>query len=145
MLKIVLKFDVQNISIMGKEGIIDGNKVTIIDNIAYLKGDMSLVTGKVKESYKNGQLGYEATFKDGKMDGVNKSWYKDGQLKSEAAYKDGKMNGVNKFWNEDGQLAYEETWKDDNEDGVWLKWHKNGQLKSETTYKDGKLISKKDF
>ena len=65
------------------------DKVTIVDDVYYLKADMSLVTGIVTEAFSDGQLMSERTYKDGEEDGLSKSWHSNGQLKLESNYKDG--------------------------------------------------------
>ena len=57
------------------------------------KDDASLVTGTVKDWHDNGQLGYVATLKDGKKDGIYKVWHENGQLRYEWNYKYGKKDG----------------------------------------------------
>jgi len=46
----------------------------------------------------------EATYKDGKHDGLIRMWHENGQLKMEAPYKDGKEDGPVRFWDENGEL-----------------------------------------
>ena len=127
------------------EVIIDKKDITFVDYVAYLKHDMSLVTGTVKEWHENGQLVFEANFKDGKKVGVQKGWHENGQLWGEGNYKDGKKDGVFKRWYENGQLRYEWNFKNGKEDGVQKGWHENGRLRYDGNYKDGKEISKKEW
>jgi antitoxin component YwqK of YwqJK toxin-antitoxin module len=53
---------------------ITGNKIELVKEINW---------------YKNGQKEWEATYKDGKEDGLWTWWYENGQKESEATYKDG--------------------------------------------------------
>jgi len=72
------------------------NKKTLL---LYLKKDMSLVSGKVTERYKNGQLKYERNYKDGKRDGLSTWWYQNGQLMIEEQYKYGELIRIrSKCW-----------------------------------------------
>ena len=88
------------------------DKVTIVDDVYYLKADMSLVTGIVTQAFENGQLEMEANFKDGELDGLVKLWYDNGQLEEEGNFKDGKKDGLFKTWDENGQLELEVNYKD---------------------------------
>ena len=127
------------------EVIIDNKDITYVDDIAYLKHDMSLVTGTVKEWHENGQLVFEANFKDGKKVGVYTRWHENGQLWGEGNYKDGKKEGVFKRWHDNGQIRSEETFKDGTRDGVQKMWYENGQLRADGVAKDGQAISKKEW
>ena len=40
------------------------------------------------------------------MDGLARRWYENGQLRWEANYKDGEQDGLAKGWDEDGQRTY---------------------------------------
>jgi len=85
----------------------------------------------------DGQKKFEATFKDGKEDGLLNEWNYDGQKNSEATYKDGKqIEKTNWYYYENGQKERERTWKDD-EVIRNTEWYENGQKKFEATYKDG--------
>ena len=117
---------------------ISNDKVTIVDDVCYLKADMSIVTGIVTQAYEDGQLEREINYKDGKKDGLYKSWDKNGQLELEVNYKDGEFAGLAKSWHSNGQLESEINWKDGELDGLHIWWHSNGQLKTEANYKDGK-------
>ncbi|MBN4070417.1 hypothetical protein JYT76_01930 [Olleya sp. AH-315-F22] len=64
----------------------DIDEITIVNNIAYLKNDMLLVTGKVRGE-DNDQLLGEMNFKDGNADGVWKTWYENGQLEREINFR----------------------------------------------------------
>ena len=76
-----------------KERISD-DMVTIVDDVYYLKADMSLVTGIVTEAFSNGQLEYEYNYKDGKIDGLSNWWYDNGQLETILHYKDDELDRI---------------------------------------------------
>ncbi|MDU8886992.1 toxin-antitoxin system YwqK family antitoxin [Yeosuana sp. MJ-SS3] len=98
-----------------------------------------------KEWYENGQLKAEATWEDGKMEGLKKSWYENGQLWIEKTYKEGKEDGVLKLWHDNGHLQDEGTYRDGKEEGVWKNYDEEGKLIKETTYEDGKIVSEKNY
>jgi antitoxin component YwqK of YwqJK toxin-antitoxin module len=93
--------------------------------------------------HKNGQLGQEFNYKDGKEVGLFRSWYENGQLKYEGNFKDGKEDGLFREWYENGQLKSIWNWKEGKLDGLTRDWYRNGQLEYEANFKDGELISKK--
>ncbi len=113
-----------------KEVIIDFDDITIVDGIAHLKHDMSIVNGIVKRWHENGQLMIEGAYRYGKGDGIYKYWLDNGQLMLVGAYKDSKKDGVWKSWHEDGRLATEKTYNDG--ELIFSKeWDKDGQLLNE--------------
>jgi antitoxin component YwqK of YwqJK toxin-antitoxin module len=81
----------------------------------------------------NGQLHMESTYMNGVKIGVSR-WSKNGQLVYEATYKevepDGSQECFSRSWYENGQLESEGTFnvKDGNPIGVWKNWSENGEL-----------------
>jgi len=92
------------ISLLGCEKIINVYDITIVDEMAYYKHDMTFVTGKVRQYYEKDMLKYEGIFKDGKPEGVHKSWYVYDQISEVITYIDGKRDGLYRAWCADGQL-----------------------------------------
>ena len=45
------------------------------------------------------------------MHGLWTSWYENGQKRSEATFADGKLNGVQTLWDEQGAVTERTTWK----------------------------------
>ena len=143
----------------------NGSLVSFENNLplAYLKKDMTLVTGVVTSKYDNGQLANQFTFINGVRDGLFKVWYKkNGQLSGEGIFKngkiigklktyfqngqikseqnftdDGKKSGSQKYWFENGQLRGQFQCVEDLQDGVSKLWYENGQLKLEDNYTNG--------
>jgi len=64
-------------------------------------------TGVAFDVYINGELMYETSFKDGKIDGWQKAWSENNQLIYDGYIKDGLPIGLCRKWNEDGQLLSE--------------------------------------
>lgn len=79
---------------------------------AFLKKDMTPVTGIVEDNYANGKMKFTAEYKNGEAVGDAKYWHENGQLMYEANIKNRK-NLSYKFWYENGQFMGEFT----NEDG----------------------------
>jgi antitoxin component YwqK of YwqJK toxin-antitoxin module len=54
--------------------------------------------------HENGQKSYEATYKDGKQDGLRTRWHENGQKKAEINFKNGNpVEGSEKYWNSKGE------------------------------------------
>ena len=119
--------------------------VTIVDDVCYLKADMSIVTGIVTEALEDGQLYSESNWKDGKKDGLHRKWYEGGRLIYEENYKDGGHDGLAKRWHSNGQLEEEGNWKDGKRDGLVKQWYENGQLEEEGNWKNGELDGYKSW
>ena len=94
-----------------RERIIDYDNIVIVDEIAYYKHDMSLVTGNVKD-YDGRRLMSSEYWKDGRRVGIYKEWYYSGQLMLEGNYKNGKKDGLWTEWEKDGRLKYRRNYKD---------------------------------
>ena len=104
-------------------------------NLPECKNDEDKITGCVERIYyENGQLKWEAPYKDGKENGVERKYYENGQLASEIPYKDGKADGVWKVYYDNGRLERETSYKNNIIDGIEKEYYKNGQLQCETTY-----------
>ncbi len=163
MKKLVLLFIA--ITLIGcEEKIINYDDITIVEDIAYFKNDMTNVTGKVVGHFENGQISFEGVFLEGKMEGAHlewrkngskvketnynngvihgmlRWWYDNGQIWSETIYKNGKMNGIARTWYENGRQAMETNFIDDEKDGIEKRWNKNGQLEWAKKYRMGAII-----
>ena len=108
-------------------------EVTFNNNLAYLKTDMSLLTGEIKDNI------YKGLFVNGKEEGFHRRWHKNGQIKREGNYINGKGEGLHRWWYKNGQLEAEGNFVNNNNDGLWRLWFENGQLKAEGNYVDGEM------
>ena len=72
-------------------------------------------------------------------DGPFKKYYKNGQLEFETTIKNGKKHGPWKWYYEDGDLMEEGTYRNDEKDGLSRFYHDTGKI-SEKTYKNGSVI-----
>ena len=111
-------------------------EVTFNNNLAYLKTDMSLLTGKINDNI------YKGWFVNGKEEGFHRRWHKNGQLKREGNYINGKPEGLHRWWYKNGQLEAEGNFVNAKQDGLWRLWFENGQLKAEGNYVDGEMVGK---
>ena len=98
--------------------------------------------GRWKIYNKNGRVGIEATYRNGKKTGseVRYEYHENGQLYSKGNYKNGiPEDGLWKYDHENGQLEFKGHFKDGKKDGLWEHYWDNGKLRSKGHYKDGKL------
>lgn len=109
-----------------------------VNSLAYLKGSGNLYTGKVIDYHKNGQKSHEATYKDGKLEGLYSHWHKNGQKSEELNFKDNQPEGLF-MWCEDGNKKFKLSYKDCTLHGQLSSWYSNGQKLVEKTYKHGWL------
>lgn len=93
--------------------------------------------------YEDGILVRESNYKDGKIDGEQKSYYKNGKLRSIETYKNSTIVGVSKYYYENGNLQREDTF--DNGVMIYTEFYdeKTGKLTQEQGYKDNKIINPK--
>ena len=62
--------------------------------LTYIANQDTPFTGKAVSFYANGQKRQEATYKDGKYDGLWSWWYENGQKSREENYENGNENGI---------------------------------------------------
>ena len=97
----------------------------------------ALFTGIAFENYYSGQLLFERSYKDGKLDGLAQVWWENGRLQGTAEWKDGKQDGLTQIWWENGFIRAKTNWKDGEQNGLSQAWSKDGQLMYELMWKDG--------
>ena len=159
-----LRADIQTLRNQG-EGVFEGKKIQSRNRISYFARQNTPFTGvavwELPEKEKK-----EATYKDGKKDGLETWWYASGQKKFEGTYMAGKPNGLFTRFYRDGKKSYERTFRDQklltaiswkpngqkctdtnflNGNGRLCQYHENGLKEYETTFRDGKKISQKKW
>ena len=102
--------------------------------------------GRWKIYDKNGRVGSEVTYTNGKKTGseVRYEYLENGQLHSKGNYKDGiPEDGLWKYYHENGQLEFKGHYKDNKQDGRWEYFYQDGTVYKEWTgtYKDGDKVS----
>jgi antitoxin component YwqK of YwqJK toxin-antitoxin module len=119
-----------------------------------------------KQYYKNGQLEYVKSQKDGKPDGEQKVYDIDGVLLKHYIYEEGiliskkkffetgdpkliehrnlddELDGIYTVYNDIGKLVEEGQYKNDYKDGIWKNYYHNGDIMNTITYKNGKKTGK---
>ena len=85
----------------------------------------------------NGQKECQATFIDGKKDGLATLWHKNGQVWTEEQYVDGQKHGPRYVWDENGTKRKEEHFFEGKPHGTWTVWNAKGRIKSEIRFEHG--------
>ncbi len=98
------------------ESTLDEANIVEKDGLVYERGADVPFTGKVTDVFVDGQLQFQAYYKDGLKDGSESTWYNNGQLRSKCNYKMGKK------------------------DGMWIKFGRNGAVQLQKLYQDGNRI-----
>lgn len=90
--------------------------------------------------FKRNALAEESIYKNGNLDGYRKLYYSDGKtLQQEATFTEGKLNGVSKSYTQNGKLETEAVYKMGVQDGYDRRYdYETGELRLDTYYKDGK-------
>ncbi|MGL5126337.1 MAG: toxin-antitoxin system YwqK family antitoxin [Fusobacteriaceae bacterium] len=121
----------------GKEEVIDSLQLQERNGIYYKVNEEKGFTGTSIAKYLNGQLAFEETFKNGKLNGIHKQYYENGQLQQEANYKNGQSDGPYKLYYLNGELKENGNYKDGKLDGPNKIYYKDGELEREVNYKNG--------
>lgn len=91
------------------------------------------------QHFKNNALKEEASYNEGKLEGVRTRYYADGQtIQSQSSFTAGKLDGVHKTFFQDGAVETEKGYKMGAEDGVDRRYDREGTMLADRLYKDGK-------
>ncbi len=94
-----------------------------------------------RSKYPNGQLEYEASYRNGKLDGTAKHWDENGNLISTVEYSNGEIHGKWILYYPDGQVMQVTQYFRGRKNGYERKYHPNGQISSEVQYRMDEKIS----
>ncbi|NOZ09323.1 MAG: toxin-antitoxin system YwqK family antitoxin [FCB group bacterium] len=94
-----------------------------------------------RSKYPNGQLEYEASYRNGKLDGTAKHWDEDGNLLSTVEYSNGEIHGKWVLYYPNGQILQVTEYFRGKKNGYERKYHPNGQISSEVQYRMDEKIS----
>ena len=72
--------------------------------------------------------------------GIATENFQSGRPRAEASFYNGKRDGISRYWHENGNLKSEEQWFDGKEDGLIREWNAEGRLIKVLRYKTGELI-----
>jgi antitoxin component YwqK of YwqJK toxin-antitoxin module len=116
----------------------------INEQASYFNGKLE---GIRKKYFDDGKLELEINYKQGERNGMSRTFYPNGKLKQEANFLNDKCEGLCKTYFDTGKLSSEENIKQDERNGICKYYHSNGKLKSESNYKQGERngISKEYF
>jgi hypothetical protein len=89
------------------------------------------------EWYDGGPMQYQATYVDGKIDGVERTWHPNSQLATEVHFRHGQREGLRRTWDQQGRLRKEENWSADKPHGVWTVWEPDGKIFAQQEYDHG--------
>lgn len=93
--------------------------------------------GTFTKWHTNGQKEYEATYINGKLQGVETSWHKNGRRRAEAHYDHGLRHGTLRSWDPQGRLRKEEAYSGDKPHGTWTVWTAEGKIKWQARFEHG--------
>lgn len=115
--------------------IVEGDTINLID------AD-SLKQGLWKEYYKTtGNIKSEVYYVNGKRDGLEIVWYNIPHcIQYEATYKNGELDGPIRKYSRWCNLEKEEYYKNGLKSGYQRTYHANGRIKTEANFKEGVLI-----
>jgi hypothetical protein len=94
--------------------------------------------GKYERWYENRQKEYEATFVQGKKQGLATRWHKNGQKWIEEHYLNGQRDGISRTWDQNGNLRKQEEHLQGKPNGVWTVWYPDGRIKWRAEFDQGK-------
>jgi antitoxin component YwqK of YwqJK toxin-antitoxin module len=62
--------------------------------------------------YRNGNILWRTSYKDGKKDGIEEFFYENGNISMRTPYKEGWIDGIQTFYDEQGNITETRLWKD---------------------------------
>jgi len=102
---------------------------SVIDNGLYIRW------------FDNGNKEYEATYRHGKLHGVERAWHRNGRLWTENQYQDGRRHGTFLAWDEEGRRRKQEQYRNDQPHGEWVVWDPEGRVKWRAAFENGVPVS----
>jgi antitoxin component YwqK of YwqJK toxin-antitoxin module len=102
--------------------------------IAYKAGSYN---GPWKYYSVHGDLLFQTTQKNGKLDGIYTAYYPGKKIKSVTHYKNGVRNGNEKFYSPNGKLDNEKEYSNGYLSGTYKQYYDNGQLMFQREFKNG--------
>jgi len=101
--------------------------------------------GYWEKKYKNGNIAYQATFKNNKLIGTYKRYYENGQLFAKIQYPENpdSLATVTYYWDDGKLLAQGHFIEQKLKDGQWTFYNTQGKKIAEINYKYGQLDGQK--
>lgn len=97
----------------------------------YKNGELN---GVQRSYHPNGTISYEVEKIDGKDAGVSKKFFENGALYEQSYYEKGKLEGPVETWHNNNQKASITNYRSDRKHGEKKNWYKNGQLRLSGQY-----------
>ena len=82
---------------------------------------------------------YKLYYKNGILDGLQKSYHESGNTKEEYYCDEGKVNGKYKLFYESGNINIEANFKNDKQNGLYTEYYENEQILKNIEFIDGKI------
>jgi len=93
--------------------------------------------GNHVEWHPNGFKRYEATYVDGKLEGVETQWHENGRMMTQQGFEGGLRHGPRSDWDPKGRKRKEEHFDHDVPHGTWTIWDKDGRIKWQCEFDHG--------
>jgi len=128
-----------------KDYFITGELQSTIDGASYIDkydDSKSVFIGFSKGFFKSGNKEFEILHDKNGQVLTHKIWFENGNLRYDATFKDGKYNGLFKTYYENGNKAREIEYSLGIPDGNWFDYYETGKLFRKFVFKNGELIDK---
>jgi len=89
--------------------------------------DQQPFSGHVLEHFANGELKRDATYHDGKLQGLTRGWHDNGRLDYARTYSAGLEEGTHEGWYENGSRRFEYHFSKGLSEGISKQWYRNGK------------------
>lgn len=96
--------------------------------------------GLWKYYFQNGNIKWEANYKNGLKNGKHISYYENGNPRLEGAYKNDKMDGKWIKYYDDGKKSSETEYRDNIKCGKSVAWYASGKMKEDVIFTDNNTI-----
>ncbi len=97
-------------------------------------------TGTFKYWYENGQCQLVCSYRDNKLEGTYLEYYDNGKPKNKRFYKNGLLEGIEKSWSSEGFLAKVVEYKNGIKHGRFMTYYDNGRVIRKDIYRNNDLI-----
>lgn len=128
-----------------KDYFITGELQSRIDGASYIDkydDSKSIFIGFSKGFFKSGNKEFEILHDKNGAVLTHKIWYENGNLRYDATYKDGEYHGLFKTYYENGNKAREIEYSLGVLNGYWLDYYESGKLYRKFEFKNGELTDK---
>jgi antitoxin component YwqK of YwqJK toxin-antitoxin module len=100
----------------------------LADTLMYKHYKNGILDGPQRSYFPNGKVRKLSNYKDGFSDGAQITYNNNGQKESELFFKAGKKQGNWKYFFDSGKVARTENWKDGKKNGEFITYNELGQV-----------------